>query len=180
MKNLKNVFKYLIGLLVVIVFRLIPHPPNVEPIMSTMMPFSKKWGWVSGALFCLFSILLYDIITGTLGSWSILTAGTYALLGAAAGLFLKKYSNSIWYYVAFAIVGTIVYDFITGVVGSTWLFAMPFMTALTGQIPFTLYHLAGNVVLAAVYSPLLYKWVVDNKSLETENLAEKIGLAVKK
>ena len=48
MKNLKvpqNFIKYLIGLFTVIALRLIPHPPNVEPIMSTMMPFSKRWGW---------------------------------------------------------------------------------------------------------------------------------------
>ncbi|MFA4930921.1 MAG: DUF6580 family putative transport protein [Patescibacteria group bacterium] len=175
MKNLPQFFKYLIGLVVVIAFRLIPHPPNVEPIMTTMMPFGKKWGPWAGLLFALLSILIYDVVTGTLGTWSILTAGTYAMLGAAAGWWLKNRSSA-WHYVGFSIVATIVYDFITGVVGSTFLFDMPFMISLTGQIPFTLYHLAGNIVLAAIWSPILYRWVIDNKQLETSQLAERLGL----
>ncbi|MBU0647667.1 hypothetical protein KJ855_00630 [Patescibacteria group bacterium] len=176
MKRLEQLFKYLIGLVVVIAFRLIPHPPNVEPIMSTMIPFGKKWGWLSGMIFCLLSILIYDVITGTLGSWSILTAGTYAFLGAMAGLWLKN-RPGFWHYIGFAIVGTIFYDFITGVVGSTWLWGMDFMVALTGQIPFTLNHLAGNIILSAIWSPILYKWIVDNKQLETSQLADKVKLA---
>ena len=43
MKKPKNFIKYLIGLLTVISLRLVPHPPNVEPIMATMMPFAKRW-----------------------------------------------------------------------------------------------------------------------------------------
>lgn len=176
MKNLRQFFKYLIGLAVVIAFRLVPHPPNVEPIMTTMMPFGQKWGWVSGMVFALLSILIYDVITGTLGTWSILTAGTYGMLGALAGLWLKNRS-SIWHYIGFAIVGTLIYDFITGVIGSTFLFGMPFWVSFTGQIPFTFNHLAGNIVLAAVWSPVLSKWIVNNKQLETSQLMNRVKMA---
>ena len=167
MKIPQNIIKYFIGLLVVIVFRLLPHPPNVEPIMSTMMPFSKKWGWLSGMVFGLLAILSFDILSGTLGVWSLVTASTYALIGAVAGLYFKNKENKIRHYVGFTIVATVVYDAITGIGIGMLFFDQTFMTTLLGQIPFTLYHLAGNIVLAGVLSPLLYTWVITNPKLET-------------
>lgn len=173
----QNTLKYIIGLITVIAFRLVPHPPNVEPIMATMMPFSKKWGWASGMLFALLAIVSYDLITGTFGSWTLITAGTYAALGAGAGLFLKNRENKVRHYVLFAIAGTLVYDAITGIGMGVFLFDMPFITTLTGQIPFTIYHLTGNIVLAGVFSPLLYKWVITNPKLETNYISQRIALA---
>ncbi len=179
MKTPPNIIKYFIGLLTVIALRLLPHPPNVEPIMSSMMPFSKKWGWLSGMIFCLLAILSFDILTGTLGIWSMVTAGTYALLGVCAGLYLKKKKNKIIYYVGFSIVGTIIYDAITGIGIGMLFFSQSFMVTFMGQIPFTLYHLAGNIVLSIVVSPLLYKWVITNPKLETQQVLNKIALGFK-
>lgn len=175
MKTPQNIIKYLVWLLIVVVIRLLPHFPNVEPIMATMMPFSKKWGWVSGMIFCLIAILSFDLITGTLGVWSILTAGTYTLLGISAGIYFKNKENKIKYYLIFAIIGTIVYDAITGI--GTWMifFNQPFMTTFIGQIPFTLYHLAWNIVFSIIISPLLYRWVIINPKFETKYILNKIA-----
>ena len=171
----KNSIKYLIGLLVVVALRLVPHPPNVEPIMASMMPFTKKWGWLSGLVFCLLAIFAYDVLTGTLGIWSLVTAGTYALLGAAAGLYFKNKKNQIRHYVGFAIAATLIYDAITGIGMGTLIFHQPLMGTLVGQIPFTLYHLLGNIVLASVLSPrLLYKWIITNPKLEARPLWNRI------
>jgi len=166
MQKISQILKYLIGLAVVLALRLLPHPPNVEPIMSTMMPFAKKWGWLAGAGFTLIAILGYDVITGTLGVWSLSTAGTYMFLGILAGLWFKNRESTTKNYVIFAIFGTLVYDAITGIVFGVILFDMPFWLAFTGQIPFTAYHLAGNIVLAALVSPALYKWIITNPKLE--------------
>ena len=176
MKTPQNTFKYLIGLLVVIALRLVPHPPNVEPVMSTMMPFSKKWGWFSGLVFCLLSVLVFDILTGTLGVWSIMTAGTYGLLGILAGLYLKDKENKVKYYVGFAVVGTLIYDAITGIGTGMLFFHQSFMFTFVGQIPFTLYHLGGNIILSWAVSPLLYKWVVTNPKLETKKILDRFAL----
>jgi uncharacterized membrane protein len=170
MKTPQNTGKYFIGLFTVIAFRLIPHPPNIEPIMSTMMPFSKKWGWVSGMAFSLLAILSFDILTGTLGIWSLVTASTYALLGIFAGLYLKNKENKIRYYVQFSIIATIVYDAITGIGIGMLFFNQTFLATFMGQIPFTLYHLSGNIILSIVVSPLLYKWVIVNPKLETQQI----------
>ena len=175
----QNFFKYIIGLLVVIGLRLVPHPPNVEPIMSTMMPFSKKWGWLSGMIFGLLAILSYDVITQTIGVWSLMTAGTYAFLGIVAGVYFKNKENKVRYYIGFAIVGTIIYDAITGIGTGMLFFSQTFEATFFGQIPFTMYHLAGNIVLSAIVSPLLYKWVITNPKLETRVVLGKLGFAGK-
>lgn len=179
MKAPQNTLKYFIGLLTVIVLRLIPHPPNVEPIMSTMMPFSKKWGWLSGMIFCILAVLIFDLMTHTLGIWSLVTAGTYALLGALAGLYLKNKNNNIAYYVGFSIVATIIYDAITGIGTGMLFFNQTFMVTFIGQIPFTLYHLGGNVVLSGILSPLLYKWVITNPQLETRQVLNRLSFGFK-
>ncbi|MBN1385768.1 hypothetical protein JW968_02195 [Candidatus Woesearchaeota archaeon] len=172
---MKNLAKYVIGLLTVLLLRLMPHPPNVEPIMATMMPFAKRWGWMSGLVFTSLAMLLFDLITRTIGVWSILTIGTYCLISSCAGIYLKQRENKIRYYVGFAIIGTIIYDAITGIGTGMIFFNQSFMDTLIGQIHFTLYHLAGNVLLSATLSPLLYKWALDNPNLETEAIMAKIG-----
>ena len=172
-KNWPNPLKYVIGLLTVLFFRVVPHPPNVEPVMSSMMPFSKKGGWIAGMIFCLIAIIGYDFLTGTLGVWSLFTAGAYAALGAFAGWFFKNRESKVKNYVLFAIIGTLLYDAVTGIGLGVLVFNQSFMTTLIGQIPFTLYHLMGNIVLSAVLSPLLYDWVVNNPKLDLV----KIGFA---
>ena len=44
----KNWVKYAIGFVVCFAIRLVPfRPPNVEPVMTATMPFSKRFGWIS-------------------------------------------------------------------------------------------------------------------------------------
>lgn len=173
-KKDRGFVKYIIGLITVIGLRLIPHPPNIEPIMSTTMPYAKKWRWLGGFIFAMLSVLIYDVITGTLGKWSFFTAGMFGLIGIAAGLFFSRKESSIKNYIIFAVIATIVYDAVTGIGMGVLIFNMPLSVTVIGQIPFTLMHLAGNIVLGAIVSPLLYRWVVDNKNLETESVLARI------
>jgi hypothetical protein len=179
LKKTKNAVKYFIGFVVVILLRLIPHPPNVEPITSTIMPFGKKWGLFAGAFFGATSIILFDLVHPTegyarIGVWTWVTAGMFALMGIASGIYLKNKPNKIRHYVGFSIIATLVYDFITGPVMSTFVWKMTFTKAFIGQIPFTINHLIGNVVLATIVSPLIYNWVIENRNLETETFVNKI------
>jgi len=166
----KNLFKYFVGITTVILLRLIPHLPNVEPVMGTMMPFSKKWGWLGGAVFSLLAILSYDLITGTIGVWTLMTAGAYALIGGFSGIFFKNKKSTIKNYLIFSILGTLVYDAITGIGTGMLFFNQSFAVTFLGQIPFTLYHLAGNIFLSVTVSPLLYKWIITNPNLETKRV----------
>ena len=131
-KKSKNLFKYLIGLGTVIGLRLLPHPPNVEPIMSTMMPFAKKWGILGGMLFTIVAMLSFDLITGTLGVWSIMTIITYTALAGLAGIFFKKRKSSIKNYLIFSVIGTLIYDAITGIGTGMLFFHQSFIVTFIG------------------------------------------------
>ena len=169
-----NTFKYFLGLSGVIILRLIPHPPSVQPIMATMMPYSKKWGSFSGLMFGTLSILSYDLLTGTLGKWSLLTVGTYGFLGFLSGLYFKNRTSSIKNYVIFSILGTIIYDCITGFGVGMLIFNQTFNQTLVGQIPFTIQSLLGNIFFAILLSPLIYKFVIQNPSFEDQNILQNL------
>lgn len=164
-------FKFIIGLVTCLLIRLIPfRPPNIEPILATQMPFAKAYRAYVGFSFAFLSIIIFDLTTGTLGYWSLLTAGTYGVLGLWASFYFKNRQSSALNYAKFAIIGTLFFDAVTGLSIGPLFFDQPFMEALTGQIPFTLWHLLGNVSFALVLSPALYQWVVENEKLETRNI----------
>jgi energy-coupling factor transport system substrate-specific component len=155
----KNWFKYIITFLSILLFRLLPfRAPNVEPIMTTIMPFSKSYGKISIFVFGFFSIVLFDSITSGLGIWTLITALAYGLLGLGSTYFFKNRSG--WKnYAIYAFIGTIAYDAITGLTIGPLFFNQSFMVSLVGQIPFTILHLLGNVSFAIVLSPVIEKWV---------------------
>jgi len=162
----KHSLKFVVGFIVVFALRLIPfRPPNVEPVMATMMPYAKRFGALSGFLFASLSIVLFDLFTARIGVWTLITALAYGSLGVAAYYFFKNRESTAKNYVVFAVFGTLFYDAVTGLTIGPLLWGQSFAVALLGQIPFTLLHLAGNITFAAVVSPALYKWVVSNKKL---------------
>lgn len=163
----KNWFKLLLGWGACFALRLIPfRAPNVEPIMATLMPFSKKFGMLGSFLFGFTSIYFYDVVTAGVGTWTWSVGITYGLVGVASALYFSNRQSSSWNYVKFAVVSTLAFDFITGIVIGPLTHHQNVMQAITGQIPFTMLHLLGNVLMAAVVSPLVYRWVMENKALE--------------
>jgi energy-coupling factor transport system substrate-specific component len=160
----KNWLKYSTGLVVCLLIRLIPfRAPNIEPVFAAQMPFSKSHGKIAGFLFGFLSIILYDITTGKAGIWTFITAFAYGILGIWASIYLKNKKNNGWNYAKFAIMGTIVYDAVTGLSIGPLFFHQPFIQALTGQIPFTALHLLGNISFALIVSPALYSFIIENK-----------------
>lgn len=158
---MKHALTYILGIAIVISLRFLPHPPNVEPIMASTLPFAKQYGVVWGAAFSFFAILGYDLASGTIGSWTWMTALTYAGVTGIGGWYLARYqAQSVKHYVLYAIAGTIIYDVITGVVFGVLLYNMGLWETVVGQIPFTFSHLAGNIVLSATISPVIYKYVI--------------------
>lgn len=180
MKKLNQSLKYIIGFIICLIFRMVPgKPPNIEPLMTTAMPFAKKWGIIAGGLFAAFSMILFDLLHptsgfGRIGSWTIVTAIMYGLIGVASGIYFKKYKeNKTKHYVIFAIIATLIYDFITGPIMSSMIWKMSFSVAFIGQIPFTLLHLGGNIIGAAFISPLIFRWIIENKNLELTTIKNK-------
>jgi len=160
---MKDKLKILIIFVGCMLFRLIPlRAPNVEPIMASIMPISKKHGATISFLFPFLSIFIYDMVTN-FGSWTWIVSITYGLLGLVSFLYFKKFKSSVTNFVIFAVFTTIVFDFITGVLFAP-IFGQTIFSALILQIPFTALHLAGNIGFALTLSPLINRWLVSKKT----------------
>jgi len=163
---MNGALKFLIGWTAVFLFRLIPfRPPNFEPMLATVMPFSKRYGVSGSFLFGFLGIVLYDAVTSGWGSWTWATAICYGLLGVGAHYFFKNRPASVKNFLVFGIPGTMAYDAVTMMIGPVFN-AQPLAVAFVGQIPFTLMHVAGTITFSALLAPALYRWVVQNESLE--------------
>lgn len=170
--NKKNYFKFspkfFLALILCLLARLIPlRAPNVEPILATMMPFSRAYGAFTGFSFAVLSILLYDTLTGTLGVQTFFTTLAYGLLGLWAANYFKKRKGNTMDYVSFAIVGTLFYDAITGLTVGPIFFHQSFWTSFIGQIPFTALHLIGNILFAFILSPAIYSFLVRKREKQS-------------
>ena len=158
-----NWLKFSIGLGACLLVRLLPlRAPNLEPILAVQMPFAKNFGQFTAFLFGILSILAYDVFTGTLGYWSIFTALAYGALGILAYQFFKNKAANRRNFFLFAIFGTLFYDAVTGLMVGPLLFHQSLVNAFYGQIPFTLLHLAGNLSLALLLSPLVHYLTREN------------------
>jgi len=168
--------KLVIGFIAIFLVRLIPvRPPNVEPMLATLMPFSTRFGYLTSFLFGFLSILLYDLVTSGIGSWTVATAFMYGALGMAAHLYFSKAKPTTKNFLIFGVAGTLVYDIMTGLTVGPLMFGQPMMAAIIGQIPFTILHLSGTVIFTLALSPLLYRWVVKNETLEVPVLANRLA-----
>ena len=174
MKNIdqkKNWAVVLVGMIVCLLVRLIPfRAPNVEPILATQMPFSKAYGGFAGFFFGFLSIVIYDIVTGTVGVWTVITASAYGVVGLGAAWFFKNRVATRKNFVIFSLVSTIFYDALTGLSIGPLFFHQSFMSALVGQVPFTLLHVVGNGMFALLISPVIYTFLVNHQRLKIEKM----------
>ncbi len=158
--------KFIIGWTAVFLFRLIPfRPPNFEPMLATVMPFSKRYGLVGSFVFGCLGIILFDAVTSGWGYWTWTTALCYGVLGVAAHSFFNTREANIKNFLLFGVPATILYDAITMFIGP--LFENQTVAlAIAGQIPFTAMHLLGTITFSIFLAPALYRWVIQNDALE--------------
>ncbi len=157
---MKNWTKTIIIFLSILAIRLIPfRAPNVEPIMASLMPLSKKYGGIYSFSFAFLSILIFDIFTSGIGIWTFITGLAYGFVGFGASFYFKNRSG-LKNYAIYAIVATIFYDAVTGLTIGPLFFGQSFSVSLIGQIPFTILHLLGNVSFAIVLSPVIERWIL--------------------
>ncbi len=162
-----NWLKLVLGWILSIALRLIPfRPPNIETVLAIQMPFAKKFGFLTAFIFAFVNILLYDIITAKLGVWTVITALTYGGLALFSTWYFKNRRSTATNFALHAVFATIIYDIVTGLTIGPLFFGQSFMSAVIGQIPFTMYHLMGNVAFALTLSPLIYRFLVSNPRFE--------------
>ncbi len=175
-----NPLKFAIGLVFVSLFRLVHMPlPNIEPIMASMLPFAKKYGKIAGFIFASIALISFDFISGRVGMWTIYTAFTYGIIGFLAGKYFADSSKgNLKHYLGFGIAGTIFYDAVTALLFG-WQFGQPLMLTIIGQIPFTIYHLIGNVLMISILTPVMDKAIVENPLLEFSPMQQPTGMVRK-
>ena len=170
MKSLRAIdytLKLIAGWIICLLIRLIPgRPANIEPILSVQMPLSQTGGKVAGFVFGAGSILAFDVMTHSMGVWTLITAPVYGLVGLLSAIYLKNRPATSLTYVKCALVATILYDALTGLTIGPLFFNQPLAEAFLGQIPFTARHLLGNLLLALVLSPLVSRFIARNDLLE--------------
>lgn len=142
----------------------------MEPILSLTMPFGGRLGWIIGFLFPSLSIVAFDAVTGGIGSWTVISALSYGIVGIASAWWFGRHPGTALSYAAFSIPAILFYDGMTGVLLGPVLYGMPLYEAFMGQIPFTVNHLLSGIVLALVLSPLVDRWIVRNPRLELNRI----------
>ncbi len=176
--NTFDIFKMVIGWILTFILRLLPfRVPNVEPILMVQAPFTKQFGWLAGFSFAFLSIFLFDVIVGKVGLWTIVTAMAYGLLALFSHWYFKNRKGSSKNFAIHAIYATLIYDALTGLTMGPIFFHQSFMSAVTGQAIFTIYHLTGNVLLAFLFSPAIYHYLVMNPKFSLNYLKQKLALS---
>jgi LytS/YehU family sensor histidine kinase len=171
--TLTNLPKYFIGFIGTFIFRLLS--PffglwNISPLMATGFAGGKAFGPWAGALYIAISMILIDLVMGRVGIWTIVTSITYGLVGFLGGMYLKNKKANAKNFVIISIIGTLIFDIITGVLMGPLMFGGSFLASAIGQVPFTLRHLAGNVFFAVVLAPWFYRKIMTNPKLEFNKL----------
>ena len=116
----------------------------------------------------------FDFITMRVGTWTIVTAGTYASLALLFGLAYNRMKTvKLRHYLGSGISGVLIFDFVTGPIMSSYLFKIPFSVAFIGQIPFTILHLLTVSGFILILTPILDKLVVANPQLEDSKVLNK-------
>ena len=171
-----KIIKFLISLVICNLYRLLRFIPNNDPIMGVMLPYSKNSKWYTSALFAGLTMVSFDLITGMLGVWTIVTAVTYAGLGILFHFLYKNRRVNLKHYICSGILGVLIFDFITGPIMSSLMFGMSFMEAFIGQIPFTLWHLVSVTTFIVILVPSLDKHLINNLELEDSKILNRIGV----
>ena len=162
--NISDSIKYAGGLVVCIILRFAQIVPNAEPIMGFTLPYSKKYGWLAGGFFALVAMASFDFVSGRLGLWTIYTSLAYFTVGALAAVAFSKFKTvTRWHYAGYAALATVFFDAVTALMFG-WQFSQPLAVTFAGQLPFTMYHLLGNVAFAAVVSPAIYSYVLASET----------------
>ncbi len=152
-----------LGLGICTALRLARFFPSNDPIMAVTLPYAKR-GPVAASLFPALAMVLFDLLSRQVGVWTLVTAGTYGLIGLGLSyLYTKRAARGhavgrATFFLS-GVAGVLVFDFVTGPIMSSALFRMSFAQAFVGQIPFTLKHLVSVSLYAVVVSPVL-DWVL--------------------
>ncbi|MEK6958073.1 MAG: hypothetical protein AABW99_03795 [archaeon] len=156
-------FKYFFGAIASNVYRLLRVFPNSDPLMGFIVPASKSEAWWKAPLFAFATMFTFDLIT-RFGTWTWVTASTYALIALALHSVLKNRKSTLKLFMGAGALGILAFDFITGPLMISFIDGKSFWTTLVLQVPFTAMHLVSGVFYIIIISPFLDKEIMKEVS----------------
>ena len=156
--------KYIVGFILTHFYRILRVFPNSDPLMGFILPAAKREKWWKAPLFAFLAMATFDLISGHLGIWTIITSVTYAAIALSYTFLLKGAKPSLSTYIPAGIAGVIAFDTITGPLMSTFLFSQPLWLSVLGQVPFTLMHIVSASFSILLITPFLDKAVMEEAS----------------
>jgi len=175
-----KLLKYALSILFCNGYRFLRFIPNNDPIMGCMLPFSRQDKWWQGALFAFLTMFSFDIITGKLGIWTVVTSITYAGLGLLFYFSYKRIKKvKLKHYLGSGIVGVLIFDFVTGILFGPAMFGISYAQAFIGQIPFTVMHLLTVTGFVLILTPVFDRAVVSNPALEDNLVLNRLKLLMR-
>lgn len=140
--------------------------PNVTPLMATELACTRAYGPWIGGLYAATGIVAFDIITDTVSLVTFWASLCYMIIGISASNWMRGRCLEKRDFLVISILGTLFFDLVTGVlIVPLQPYHQSMAEALVGQIPFTLYHLMGNVFFAQ-FIVWFYSQIMANPALE--------------
>ena len=116
----------------------------------------RQYSFLLGGFF----YVIVDIVSGMVGIWTLMCFLAWGIVGLTFNRF--KPTGRLLNFLGMSFLGTIIFDVLTGVIGGPLLFPMSFYDAFIGQIPFTISHLIGNLVIVGIFAPVVYTYIAIN------------------
>ncbi len=126
-------------------------PGNFNLIFGLQLFLAQYFGPMALGTWTAFNIFSYDLLTESLGFWSVVTSSSYFLVSLLTKFFINshklkliKHQNySFINFLKFTLLITIFYDLVTASTGPLF-FNQGWCTMLVGQVPFTVVHVISN------------------------------------
>jgi len=131
-------------------------------------------------LFPVVAMVSFDLITMKAGIWTVGTALVYGLIGLAFYSYFKgKEKAGLKSYAKASILGVLFFDFVTGPIMSSFIFEIPFQTALIGQIPFTVLHITSALIYTLILAPVLNPHIANSVTANLDKQISRVKMLIK-
>ncbi|MBT4855659.1 hypothetical protein HOM50_01685 [bacterium] len=130
----------------------------LDPFPGVFLLINRQLKGVNGFLFIASQFFCFDYLTNTLGIWTLLIAIAYGTIEFGLNHYVKQHHYTIWNGLLYTAIAVLSFDCIGMAIGPLF-FQQPILSAVLGQIPFTLEHL----VRASIFTTALNMLIQTNK-----------------
>ena len=130
----------------------------LDPFPGVFLLINRQLKGVNGFLFIASQFFCFDYLTNALGIWTILIAIAYSAIEFGLNHYTRQHSYTLSNGLLYTAIAVLSFDCISMTIGPLF-FQQPLLSAVIGQIPFTLEHL----VRASIFTTALNMLLQQNK-----------------